>query len=420
MTRAKRIGLFGCPPDTGNLGVDALRIATIEGLRKTGVDVEATVFDYGSGIREAELETGTRIHRAGVYFSRRLHSPGNLQHLYVAARMGLGGVHPMASYLRGLDAVLDISGGDSFSDIYGPRRFRGSTLFKELALALGSKLVLLPQTYGPFEHEKNRVKARRLIKGASQVWARDDHSLSVVRELLGTDFDPARHQQTIDVAFGLPAVAPKETRLTEDFLAFRARAGEVSGLNVSGLLYNRPGYDRENFGFKTNYRELIDALISRLLSDPDQFIVLVPHVASQYKHDCDETACRNIFEALDPALQSRVFCLPAGLNAMEVKWVVGHCTWMCATRMHAAIAGISQSVPTSAIAYSDKTLGVFETAGVGECVVDPRTNSGEELLAAIAGHFENRVEWRARLEAGRSDRAAKLDKFFCTLIASCD
>jgi len=419
MTRAMRIGLFGCPPDTGNRGVDALRIATIEGLRKTGVDVDVTVFDYRSGIREAELETGTPIHRAGLYFSRRFHSPGNLQQLYVAARMGLGRVHPMTSYLRGLDAVFDISGGDSFSDIYGARRFRGNTLFKEVALALGSKLVLLPQTYGPFEHEKNRVTARRLINRASQVWARDEHSLSVVRDLLGAEFDSERQRQTIDVAFGLPVIEPRDPKLTEIFQAFRARAGEVAGLNVSGLLYNRPGYDREIFGFKTNYRELIDALIARLLSDPDQFLVLVPHVASQYKHDCDETACRNIFEALDPKLRSRVFCLPAGLNAMEVKWAVGQCNWMCATRMHAAIAGISQSVPTAAIAYSDKTLGVFETAGAGECVVDPRTDSGEGLLAAIADHFEHRVEWRTQLEAGRRERTVRLDQFFSELTASC-
>jgi len=420
MTRTIRVGLFGCPPDTGNLGVDALRISTIEGLRRIGVPVEATIFDYGAGVRRAELETGMPIHRAGLYFSRRLHSPGNLQQLYWGARIGLDRLQPMASLLRGMDVLLDVSGGDSFSDIYGSRRFRGNTLFKELALALKIDLILLPQTYGPFRHEKNRATARRLLAGASQVWARDEGSLGIVRELLGQDFIPARHRQTIDVAFGLPAAEPRERKLADAFMAFRERAGLLAGLNVSGLLYNRPGYEREHFGFRTDYRKLIDDLVESLLAEPGLHLVLVPHVASRYKHDCDATACRRLFENLDPTLRSRVFCLPATLNAMEVKWIVGHCDWLCATRMHAAIAGISQSVPTAAIAYSDKTLGVFETAGAGKCVVDPRHEDGEALLASIADNFERRTQWHERLESGRRDRSTRLDAFFRELSGARD
>lgn len=40
--------------------------------------------------------------------------------------------------------------------------------------------------------------------------------------------------------------------------------------------------------------------------------------------------------------------------------------------MHSTIAALSSGVPAAAIAYSPKTLGVFETCGQGAHVADPR------------------------------------------------
>ncbi|GAI48779.1 unnamed protein product, partial [marine sediment metagenome] len=45
-----------------------------------------------------------------------------------------------------MDMVADITGGDSFSDIYGMRRFMLGFLRKWLVLLYGKKLIMLPQT----------------------------------------------------------------------------------------------------------------------------------------------------------------------------------------------------------------------------------------------------------------------------------
>ena len=119
---------------------------------------------------------------------------------------GLG--NPAVARLRAADAVLDISGGDSFTDLYGPRRFHNVASSKRLALEAGKPLVLLPQTYGPYRDPRYRALRRTSCRRAALAWARDPRSFEVLQELAGPDFDPQRHRCGVDVAFALEARPP--------------------------------------------------------------------------------------------------------------------------------------------------------------------------------------------------------------------
>jgi len=376
---AGRLGLFGCPLDTGNLGVSALGLATILGLHRAGQAVDVVMFDYGRGTRVETLDIGNEslnVRRVGCYYSRRLYSTSNTAQMLIAAKLGLRRFHPMLRRLSELNAILDVSGGDSFSDIYGLRRFRSVSLPKRLALTLGMRLILLPQTYGPFRSWKSRRVTQSILRNASQVWARDARSHETVRELLGDEFDPRRHRCGVDVAFGLPAVQPRDSAVVESVGRFRDARGVRVGLNVSGLLYNDSEGGAKRFGLGGSYRELIDTLVDRLVAREDVQIMLIPHVAPQRPSvDCDVTACAALFERLSAQQRKRTLAVPPTLGPMEVKWVIGQTDWFCGTRMHSCIAALSQGVPTTAFAYSDKTQGVFATAGIGDAVVDLRTGA---------------------------------------------
>jgi polysaccharide pyruvyl transferase WcaK-like protein len=65
--------------------------------------------------------------------------------------------------------------------------------------------------------------------------------------------------------------------------------------------------------------------------------------------------------------------------------------WFCGTRMHSTIAGLSSGVPTAAIAYSDKTLGVFESCGVENQVIDPRQLQTQAVVERLIESFEGRA-----------------------------
>jgi polysaccharide pyruvyl transferase WcaK-like protein len=416
-----RLGLFGCPLDTGNNGVSALGLSMIAGLRGACESLNLSMFDYGKGSRDISIAVGSKreeVRFVGCYASRRYYQAHNLAQLHAAATMHLAGVHPMLRKLRKLDAILDISGGDSFSDIYGRRRFNSVVAPKLLALKLEMPLILPPQTYGPYTEGAVRRTAQRVLRGAVQVWARDRRSLGVVEESLGTDFDPARHRQGIDVAFGLPARQP-DPAVQEAIEKFRAGADVLIGLNVSGLLYTHPGEDIERYGFRSSYRDLIHDLLERIMQDVQGArVLLIPHVAPRRpSNDCDATANRALMERLSPAQRERVFVIPAPVGPMECKWIIGQCDWFCGTRMHACIAALSQGVPAVGVAYSDKTRGVFDTVGAGGSVVDPRIDECGEMVARIVREIEQHDMRRRELEAQMPGVQVRLSEQFEAMLS---
>ena len=412
-----RVGLFGAPLDTGNLGVSALGLSTLEGLARFAPNgVECLLFDHGRGARPLDCGTSARVTRVGCFYSRRFYRRESLRTALTMARTGLAGLHPLLRSLRGLDGVLDISGGDSFADLYGDWRFRAVTAPKALAIALGVPLVLLPQTYGPFSTDETSRRARALLIRARRVWARDVHSLAVVRELLGPDFSAERHRDGVDVAFGLPARAPSD-EAGETVRSLR-EDGVLLGLNVSGLLFHREEQARGQYGLATPYRTLIAALLGALLEDPAARVLLIPHVVFPCSPEEDDvTACETLRAGLPADLAGRVSVAPTLGDPREIKWVISHCDWFCGTRMHACIAALSLGIPTLGIAYSDKTAGVFETLSLAEHVVDARRGSVAELTARVARSLAGRAETVKRLSETLPQVQQRWESQFRTLIA---
>lgn len=346
----------------------------------------------------------------------------------IAARFG-GLRNPAAHRILAADAILDISGGDSFTDLYGNWRFRQVCLPKIIALENRKPLILLPQTYGPFRSPKARRVAERIVRGAAMAWARDARSFNILRDLLGPDhFDPARHRLGVDVAFALPAHEAQGDRLPppmREWLATgRDREQPLVGLNISGLIWHDPASARDRYGLQADYREAIIGLLVRLLRDSARpRVLLVPHVLTPEGHyESDPDACRLAMQvALDrhPDAAERIAIVPPDFDACEMKWIISRCDWFCGTRMHSTIAALSSGVPAATIAYSDKTLGVFETCGQGEHVRDPRQLNTEELIERTLHSYQQREAAQTSLAAALPAVLAKaqeqMDKIVATI-----
>lgn len=396
-----RVCLLGAPDDTDNLGVTALSHAVVVGLATRLPGLDLTVFDNGFGVRDEQgphPESGLRYHRVGLRVSRRVYRPESLTRIRASARLG-GLGNPAACAIGSADAVLDVSGGDSFADLYSRLRYRLTTEPKQLVLSRGRPLVLLPQTYGPFSSTGTQAAATRILRGATMAWARDEDSYGQLRVMLGHAFDPARHRQGVDVAFRLPPT-PAVARLDGRLLGWlgQERAAPVIGLNVSGLLANDAAGAATRFGLRLSYPVMVRTLVRRLLDESDANMVLVPHVLGS-NGESDEDAAMAVLGSLPPAERGRVALAPALATPGEAKWLIGRMDWFCGTRMHATIAALSSGVPASAVAYSDKTRGVFATCGLAEDVADARRLNGREAVAQLLGSWRRRDEARTTLAA---------------------
>jgi colanic acid/amylovoran biosynthesis protein len=416
--RGPKIALFGAVPDTGNLGVSALWAATMSGLLSRIPETEFSVFDHGHGRRTSEFAVRSRrvtYARYGAINTRRVYSRDSFWQIRTAAKLG-GLLNPAAQAILGADVLLDVSAGDSFTDLHGRYRMDAILAPKSLAIGHGIPLVLLPQTYGPFLSTRAQRLAQRIVRRCRAAWARDHDSFLKLQELAGPGFEPGRHRLGVDMAFCLEPQRPAEP-LPERFEEWLSdRRVPIVGFNVSGLIYKagspssipavssesvrRPEDAVSRYGLRGDYRRALARILRQLLQEDDCRIVLVPHVlAPSGSYESDQDACADVVQQLGALAGDRVLVLPDAYDQSEVKWIISQCEWFCGTRMHSSIAALSSGVPAAGIAYSLKTQGVFQTCSQGEHVHDLRTLSTEDLVERVLWSWQQRDAARAALNA---------------------
>lgn len=369
--------LAGAAPDTANHGVTALAQSAVLGLAERGID-RFSIFDNGEGSRAetpAGWPQGLDIELVGFRPGKRIYETSNMHNARLRQMFGLPS--SAVSTIRNAAAMIDVSGGDSFTDLYGPARFEQITLPKLMAIDCGTPLILLPQTYGPFKHERSRRIARTILMRASLAFARDAHSFQNMKNLLGDAFDANRHRLGVDLAFGLPRIDGPDVA-----------DNQPVGLNVSGLLWNRAEAQGQ-FGLAANYREVMTGLIDQILGRCDKDILLVPHVTPT-GGESDRIAAQQLVEALPLRQAARVRVAMQADTPSELKGVVASCCWFAGARMHATIAALSTCTPVANMAYSDKALGVFEACGAAKEVFDLRALDTQEMIDALFASFQAR------------------------------
>jgi colanic acid/amylovoran biosynthesis protein len=408
-----KICLLGASFDTGNLGVNALAESSIKIILNRWPDAEIVLLGTGSADSEYCLKLSGRKIRVRIERMRFCKNVFLRSHFCVlllnalllkllplrSFRNLLSAINPYVKTLVETDRVFDITGGDSFSDIYGLRRFLiYGFLQKRLVTLFGKELILLPQTYGPCTRSITRRMAKSVLKRASVIYARDTESVEYIRGLFGNHNVNGKLRFMPDVAFVLDSNKP-ETFDIGSLEKERKKNSIVVGLNISGLLFNG-GYTQKNmFGLKINYPELINSVVEYLMTDKRVLILLVPHVLAPSRIvEDDPNACRQLYDNLIEKYPGRIFLTQGEYNHNNIKYVIGLCDFFIGSRMHACIAALSQSIPSVGIAYSKKFHGVFESVGLGDCVADAyKCNSNGELLLIVKATFEKRDQSRRHL-----------------------
>lgn len=315
---------------------------------------------------------------------------------------------PWIGALAEASLVGDVRGGDSFSDIYGMRRFVYGFFMAATVLLVHGRLVQFPQTYGPYKSPLARWMARFLLWRSSAVIARDRESQRVAQELMGSDREVLLSP---DVAFSLEVVRPVQIELMPP-LDGPVPPG-VIGLNVNGLMYGG-GYAGKNmFGLKLDYADFLRELVAALLAGHPGELWIVPHTfAPDGDVESDPEASVKVRDALPDPLQDRVRIVSREYDAQELKGIIGQCDFFIGSRMHSCIAALSQGVPCVGVAYSMKFAGVFESVGMEEWVVDARELDEEAAVRRVVELYERRNQIRDELSK-RAERArAQLTEVF--------
>lgn len=402
--------IYGASLDTGNLGVSALASSLFKLVRHhcPRSRISLLIGNRSSNPQSCRLD-GRTVSIDVVNY--RLSPKSKLQeHLYwifflacvyravpiPALRRLIRNKNSWVRTVIQADFIGDINGGDSFSDIYGISRMITGTMPSIITLILKKDLVLFPQTYGPFKSFFARKIARFILKRAKKILSRDKESINTIEETLG---DHSRRERIVycpDVAFTLDSILPDQVDIRPPVNLDSVEP--LVGINVNGLMYNG-GYSRDNmFGLNMNYRDFIIRLLERLLNETSCRILLVPHTFGKPGNvNSDPVASREALESLPDPLKSRVHMLEKKIDQNHIKGVISQCDFFIGSRMHSCIAALSQGVPTVGVAYSKKFIGVFNSIGLGEMVVDARAFDTESALDEVISRYSSREDVAVRL-----------------------
>lgn len=239
--------------------------------------------------------------------------------------------------INSCDIFLDMTEGDSFTDIYGNKRFLNTVNIKKKIIKKKKKLILGPQTYGPFKDKKNIGIAAKIIEEADCVISRDELSVRYMNPFISNNIIIGT-----DLAFLLPYDRTRQKENTEKIKI---------GINISSLLVkDKKDASPACFTLKTDYELYIETILNFLEKSDIYDVYVVPHVG------CDGGDAYK--EKYKDFIYIEKFQTP-----IEAKTIISQMDIFIGARMHAVIAAVSSGIATIPNAYSRKFKGVFDNIG---------------------------------------------------------
>jgi polysaccharide pyruvyl transferase WcaK-like protein len=254
---------------------------------------------------------------------------------------------------REIDGVLDAS-GFHYTDQLPTAFARSEALAGRAWARRGVPKIVMPQAFGPFEKRGTQRWTREALEQASLVFVRDRVSQNYVRQLqistptvLSPDFTIGMKPPTIDPISERPflALVPNTKLVTHgglnrtqyvELLVGFSGAAKANGLTCVVVVHEKTDH--------AIARQLADRIGAPLFSDPDPLVL---------------------------------------------KAALGQASAAVASRFHAVVGCVSQSVPTVALGWSHKYRELLDDFGVVDRLVTPESDPATtitDLLSDSAGN----------------------------------
>ena len=314
---------------------------------------------------------------------------------------------PYIHEVMAADIVIDFSGdmwGEN-ANFLGKDRFEVG-LYKDLvAQKLGKPTFMLAGSPGPFYDERTKALAKEVFKGFTLVTNREPISTELLEQ---EGFDVTRIKDFACPAFLFePAKSIEIDKLleTEGLLN---KEKPIVGFMICGWNFIDAPFDkwpRENSEYVL-FAEAIE-FVSNIL-DAKVYLMShsngfpIPPANFRLIHGRDYPIIKQLYKVIeDRGIAKDVKCLDGVYDAWTTKAIIGNFDMLVSGRVHGAVAGLSQSVPTVIIDYghepkAHKLRGFARIAGEEEFLSDPEKPN--DIINKINKCWNSRNEVRERLD----------------------
>lgn len=296
------------------------------------------------------------------------------------------------------DLVIDFSGdiwGDN-ANFLGNDRFLVGLIKDRVAQLLGKKTAMIAGSPGPFNNDQTTAFAREVFKNFDLVTNRESVSKNVLNK---AGFDTTALHSLACPAFLFEPAKGKDTKPLINKELGTNRDKPLVGFILCGWNFLEGPFDkwpRQDkdyivFAEAVEHLEKLGARVC-LMSHSNGFVP--GKVPFELVHGRDYPVTKQ-FEAvlIQRDIAKNFFVLNDVYDAWATKAIIGNFDMLVSGRIHAAVAGLSQYVPTVIIDYghepkAHKLKGFAEVAGMPDYVADPALS--DDLVTKIDKCWNNR------------------------------
>lgn len=269
--------------------------------------------------------------------------------------------------LRQADLILSSAGG-YLTDYYNCTD-RLTTL--NIIHSLGKKVILLPQSFGPFWKKRSIKQLKYTLAKIPKVYVREFISTDMLQSIGINHSIPCP-----DLAFNLPTVhKSRDTRTLEIIMNFRGRKKDALE--------------------DQSYTKAI-GIITHLLSKKMVNITLVSTCQGIEGYIDDSTLSQRIKANFKNDLRVKV--IEQRLDYQSYRDCIQDYDLYIGMRLHGALISMLSNIPAFCIGYEHKSVGIYTDMGIEEDQC-PIQESEQVLINRISNFIENRANRKASLHS---------------------
>jgi len=265
-------------------------------------------------------------------------------HYMIISKLGFSvSVKRAMDAFRNADVVLSAA-GDNFSSTSGNLHMHIG--FIKTAVAFKNPVFLIGCSVDPFTNKRKYKSFCEAARNTRLITARESISFKYLQSINLRD---ARIELAADPAFCLEPNMEKIQKISGAYHILDEKP--IVGIAPSQAItyYAKLPY--------VAHFKVLQNLIEFLMKELGYHVVLIPHVREASARNDDRVICEKMYRNLDFPKDVTVMSLDH--SAEEIRALISRLDLLVAERMHAAIAGLAQQVPTFVIGYSVKAQGIL-------------------------------------------------------------
>lgn len=253
---------------------------------------------------------------------------------------------------KDVDYVFDAS-GFKYSDQWGASTINEALKVYRKLKKDGTKLIMMPQAFGPFENESVRSLTEEILSYAEVIYARDKKSLGYLNEL---NVDKSKIKEKPDFTLLLKGSVP-DIPLVK---------------SIDPLACIVPNYrmiDKYFDGDEKLYTQLMVKSVNAALNNNFSPYILI------HERGTDKELAENIKRECSDDIPIIYNDKP-----IEIKGLIGVSGLFIGSRFHGLVSALSQGVPALGTGWSHKYQMLFDDFKCPEYLIDPEKDDVDEKL----------------------------------------